>query len=159
MPRWELHDGQGQVGPHDEGQVLAMIRAGLPPATMVRAEGTEAWKGLRSHAPFAMALEARDGGAGAYAAPPPAAPPVRTWPVSKSDFIGAGCLVQGLGFIAPGFGFLFGGPVGGALGLILFLVLLLVGSRMSRYWTCGACANRLPDKSARLCPVCRATLG
>jgi hypothetical protein len=36
-----------------------MIAAGLPAETMIRAAGTEEWKSLRSHAPFAMALERR----------------------------------------------------------------------------------------------------
>ena len=85
MPRWELNDGQAQTEPHDEDHVIRMIQAGLPEATLVRAEGTENWKGLRSHVPFAMALERRASGGGSppsggYGAPaaapyPPAPPP------------------------------------------------------------------------------------
>ncbi len=56
---WELHDGQQQAPSHDEAHVLRMIAAGLPPSTLVRRAGTEEWKGLRTHAPFAMALDQR----------------------------------------------------------------------------------------------------
>ena len=163
--RWELHDGNEQVGPLDESQVLTMIRDGLPARAIVRPEGKEAWKGLRAHAPFAMALEAREAG---DAIPPPmpiaapllpAALPARYGRrIAKSSFLGLGCVVQGLGFMAPGLGFMFGGIIGAAFGLILFLILIIAGSRMARYWKCGACANRLTDGDIGVCPACGAVL-
>lgn len=57
MTNWELHDGTAQIGPLDENHVVRMINAGLPVNTMVRQVGTEEWRTLRSHAPFAIALE------------------------------------------------------------------------------------------------------
>lgn len=54
---WEIHDGQQQVGPLDEEHVLRMIAAGLAEGSLVRPSGTAQWVALRSHAPFAMALE------------------------------------------------------------------------------------------------------
>ncbi len=69
---WELHDGAAQVGPLAEDHVLRMIAAGIPETTLIRPAGSEKWKSLRAHAPFAMALETR-----AHAPTPaaPAAPP------------------------------------------------------------------------------------
>lgn len=54
---WELHDGAAQVGPLTEDHVLRMIAAGIPATTLVRPAGSEKWKSLRAHAPFAMALD------------------------------------------------------------------------------------------------------
>jgi hypothetical protein len=56
---WELHDGAAQVGPLAEDHVVRMILAGIPESTLVRPAGSEKWKSLRAHAPFAMALETR----------------------------------------------------------------------------------------------------
>jgi hypothetical protein len=75
MGNWFLNDGANEVGPNEEDHVLRMIAAGLPESTLIRAEGSEAWKGLRSHAPFAMALERRAGGAQTAATHPPAPQP------------------------------------------------------------------------------------
>ena len=58
MVRWEMHDGCDQVGPLEEDHVLRMIASGIPEETVIRAEGEEEWRGLRSHAPFAIALAA-----------------------------------------------------------------------------------------------------
>jgi|HubBroStandDraft_6_1064221.scaffolds.fasta_scaffold505855_1 hypothetical protein len=57
MPDWELHDGKEQIGPLDEDHVLRMIAGGLPETTVVRPVGSQKWKSLRAHAPFAIALE------------------------------------------------------------------------------------------------------
>ncbi len=79
--------------------------------------------------------------------------------VAKNQFIGAGCLVQGVGFFTPFGGFVLGGAPGALVGVLFFLLLLLVGNRMSRKWACGNCGNMLADDKVRLCPICRATLG
>lgn len=71
MAAWELHDGTEQIGPLDEEHVLRMIGDGLSAKTMIRPVGKETWKGLRSYAPFAMAVEAREG---VQPAPDPPAP-------------------------------------------------------------------------------------
>lgn len=69
--QWEIHDGNEQVGPLDEDHVVRMIAEGLPATVLVRPAGKDKWKNIRSHAPFAMALEARGAAAGA---PPPSVP-------------------------------------------------------------------------------------
>jgi hypothetical protein len=73
---WELHDGAAQVGPLAEDHVLRMIAAGIPESTLIRPAGSEKWKSLRAHAPFAMALERRASTLAVVAPPPsPAVPP------------------------------------------------------------------------------------
>jgi hypothetical protein len=159
MPMWELHDGEVEVGPHDDAHVVRMIVAGLPEATLLRAVGTEEWKSLRTHAPFALALTKRAAG---YVAPQPvvptAAPAAQAAKVKKSEFIGAGCVVQGLGFAAPVLGFFTMGPVGVVLGLVAFLALFILGSRMASFYACGACGSRLASPEATACSACRAEL-
>ena len=166
MAMWELHDGEVQVGPHDDDRVLRMIVAGLPEATLVRAVGSEEWKSLRTHAPFALALSKRAGGFAPPVATPvvqvaaaaPQSPPVQAKKVKKSEFIGAGCVVQGLGFAAPVLGFVTMGPVGAALGLVALLVLFILGSQMASFWACGACGSKLASPEASVCSACRAEL-
>lgn len=159
MSRWELNDGRAAVGPLDEEHVLRMIAAGLPEATVVRREGAAEWQAIRSHAPFALGLAARSAQPAVPAhAPPMQAPPVRASRVYKSDFIGIGCLTQGLGVLCLIVGFAAGGMLGALLGAAVLFVCLVVGSNQSRYAVCGACSNRLASPDARMCPVCRAEL-
>jgi len=75
--RWEVYDGEHEQGPMDEERVLELIDEGLPETAMVRRAGEEKWRGLRTHAPFAAALEAGEEEP-APAAPPPAAKHVST---------------------------------------------------------------------------------
>lgn len=82
MVRWEMHDGCDQVGPLEEDHVLRMIASGIPEETVIRAEGEEEWRGLRSHAPFAIALAAAKK---AKAAPQDDAPEIEPEP----DFVDA----------------------------------------------------------------------
>ena len=167
MQSWELHDGKVQIGPLEEDHVVRMIEAGLPVETLVRPVGQDAWKALRTHAPFAMALERLTGPAGPAAAPAsahvvvvqaPPPPAVTAKRIKKSEFIGAGCVVQGLGFGAPVLGFLVMGPIGSALGLVALLVLFLIGSRMASFFACGACGSKLGAPEATRCQACRAEL-
>jgi hypothetical protein len=74
---------------------------------------------------------------------------------SKNELMGKGCLVQGLGLLMP---FIFGAiadDTGIVIGIILLLVLLVVGSRMSTKWLCEACMNPLPNKEVKMCPTCK----
>jgi hypothetical protein len=57
MRNWEVHDGEREVGPVDEQRVLRMIADGLPATAMVRAVGKDEWRRIRTHAPFAAALD------------------------------------------------------------------------------------------------------
>lgn len=175
MSTWELHDGRAQVGPVDEQHVLRMIAEGLPENTVVRQVGEADWRSLRSHARFAVALGQRAAPAPAmapqgYPQPQafghpgyPQAPPLQARKVSKSSFIGLGCLVQGLGLIAlfviPAMFAPMGlGVVGVLVGLVVLLALMITGRRMSTEWSCGACATKLGGAEARICPACRANL-
>lgn len=81
--------------------------------------------------------------------PEPAAAQPKAKKVTKTEFAGAGALVQLLGLIALFFFF----PVGILIGIACFLI----GSQMSRSWRCGTCRGRI-DKQARICPHCRAEL-
>lgn len=92
MASWDLHDGEEQAGPFDEDHVVRMIQHGIPATTLVRQLGTEDWKGLRSHPPFALALAAVEGGA----VRPNVAPPQRLLSRRRSAafwLVGAGLLV------------------------------------------------------------------
>lgn len=70
--------------------------------------------------------------------------------VKRTEFAGAGCLLQGLGLVLSFFWF----PVGLVVGVGLFVF----GSLRSSYWACGHCRNRLSDREVRICPACHATL-
>lgn len=116
--------------------------------------------------PFAEAM-ARGVPAAPSWGPPPqlaqAAVPVEAQQQARivagsGSFVGGGCFVQGLGLFAPVVGFLLGGGVGAAVGLVVLLALLLVGRQMATTWKCGACANPVASRDVRVCSACRATL-
>jgi len=65
---------------------------------------------------------------------------------TKYQFIGTGALVQLIGLIL-----LFIFPIGTIAGVIL----LVVGSRMSRRLLCGNCGNGV-TKDSKICPHCSA---
>lgn len=79
----------------------------------------------------------------------------KTTKLDRSEFVGVGCFVQALGLAAPVTGFMLGGGVGAALGLVVLLALLIVGRQMSTFAVCGKCGTRLQDKDAAACPACR----
>jgi DNA-directed RNA polymerase subunit RPC12/RpoP len=93
---------------------------------------------------------------------PPAARPVK--PVVNvpagapmkhhSEFAGSGCVVQGLGLLAPVVGLL-GGLVGFMVGCGVCLALLVVGSQQAVKLLCGHCGNKLDNKHVTLCPSCK----
>lgn len=71
---------------------------------------------------------------------------VRAKKKRKSEFAGAGCLVQGIGLAL-----LFFFPIGTIVGVVL----LIAGSAMSVKLVCGNCGNKV-ESEAKMCPVCRA---
>lgn len=74
-----------------------------------------------------------------------------------TSFVGTGCAIQGLGIAAPFIlGFMFGSG-GTAVGAVIFVVLLFVGSAKAISWRCGACKNPLAGKEVRMCPTCGST--
>jgi hypothetical protein len=76
--------------------------------------------------------------------------------IRRSEFAGKGCLIQGFGLLLPFLGFVFAGPVGLLLGLIVMIPVLLSGSRASFRWECGECGNPIAGKQVKLCPTCGA---
>lgn len=52
-----------------------MIASGLPATAMVSAEGEDAWRGIRTHAPFALALDQRAAAVARAQQPAPVKPP------------------------------------------------------------------------------------
>ena len=76
--------------------------------------------------------------------------------IKKTEFIGKGCFIQGLGLLCPFIGLVAGVP-GFLVGLLAGLALLLYGSRQSVVWKCGDCRNNLADRDVRVCPVCKAS--
>jgi uncharacterized membrane protein len=76
----------------------------------------------------------------------------------RSEVAGVGCLIQGLGLLAP---FVLGallGIIGGAIGLVLLLVMFFVGSAKATKWICGNCKNPIASKEVTVCAACRARL-
>jgi len=76
----------------------------------------------------------------------------------KTEFAGAGCLLQLIGIIAP---FAFGallGTTGAVIGLVVLIALFIYGSTKAIKWRCGSCKNPLDSKSVTICPVCKAHL-
>ncbi len=73
----------------------------------------------------------------------------------KSEFVGVGCFVQAIG-AALMIGSFFFGVAGGVAGFIVFIVLMIWGSRLSVKWTCGECGNKIDGDQVLICPVCKA---
>lgn len=76
----------------------------------------------------------------------PATQPI-AYKKKKSEIIGVGSLVQGVGLILCFIWFPFG--------LLFGMVFIVVGGRMSRKLTCSVCGNRIESKDVRICPVCK----
>lgn len=66
----------------------------------------------------------------------------------KSEFAGAGAVVQLVGFIL-----LFFFPIGTIAGVFL----LVIGHNMSRTWSCSACGNKLDSDKVMTCPTCHSS--
>jgi len=76
----------------------------------------------------------------------------------KSEFAGVGCVLQGVGLLAP---FVLGallGVFGVVVGVIALIVLFFLGSAKSSRWICGSCKNPLASKDVQMCAVCKAHL-
>jgi hypothetical protein len=78
--------------------------------------------------------------------------------IRQSEFVGTGCLIQGVGILCPFIGAAVAGVVGAVLGLGLALALFIYGGRRAITWKCGACRNPLPSEDVKVCPVCKAAL-
>src|SRR5690349_10879877 len=82
------------------------------------------------------------------------------------DITGSGCLLQGLGLLAPFvvstlFSIIGGmalGLIGGAIGVILLIVLIWKGSAKHTKWICSNCKSPIGVPEDKLCATCGASL-
>lgn len=74
---------------------------------------------------------------------------------SKTVFAGSGSLVQLVGVATAVMGTLWFGDMGLLVGGVLGLMLLIVGSSMSKYLFCSNCGNRLDGRHVKMCPTCK----
>jgi hypothetical protein len=68
----------------------------------------------------------------------------------KSVSFGSGCLVQIIGIISLFLFFPFG--------IIIGIILLIIGSRLSFKFLCPQCNNKLDNNKVKLCPTCKTEL-
>lgn len=68
----------------------------------------------------------------------------------KSINFGPGCLIQLIGLVLL---FVFF-----PIGLIVGILLLIIGQRLSFKFICSECNNRLDNSKVKICPVCKAQL-
>jgi hypothetical protein len=163
---WYLYDAKREAGPYSEEKVIAMLGVGLDPSTLVRREGEAEWRNLRTHAPFAFALEGQSGRV--VITQPRPAPPALPTPLEPSpprasiekrgEFIGVGCIVQGAALLLPGIAYFIAGPVSAFLGLLAALPVAIAGGRLSHVFICTNCKNKVASAEVTTCPTCRADL-
>jgi len=65
----------------------------------------------------------------------------------KTEFAGKSSVVQLLGLALCFFFF--------PIGLILGILLIIIGSAMSRAWHCSECGTRLTSGKIKICPGCQ----
>jgi hypothetical protein len=134
-----LHNGQ-VTGPYEREKLDASVAA--------RSIPTDAMYGPTAQGPWMLV----------YAPPQAQQVPQVARRESKNEFIGKGALVQGIGLLMPGVGWFFAGGEGALVGVVLFFILLVIGSRLSLVWSCGACKNPLPSGDVKICGACRSQL-
>lgn len=76
----------------------------------------------------------------------------------RSEIVGIGCVIQGLGLISPFVLGAFLSVLGVIIGIVLLLVLFFVGSSKATKWICGNCKNPIASKEVTICGACRARL-
>jgi hypothetical protein len=74
------------------------------------------------------------------------------------DITGAGCLLQILGLLAPIVISVFLGYIGGAIGVVLLVVLIIMGSAKQTKWICSNCKNPIDSQEVNVCATCGAQL-
>ena len=79
--------------------------------------------------------------------------------ISKTKFAGVGALVQLMGVLIAVLGVYFYGDDGLIIGGIAGLLLLIIGSTLSKAYLCSECRNPVANAKVRICPVCNENLG
>lgn len=74
------------------------------------------------------------------------------------DISGVGCLIQVLGLLAPIVISVFLGYIGGAIGMVLLVVMFFIGARKHTKWICSNCKNPIDSEEVAVCPTCGAQL-
>jgi hypothetical protein len=74
------------------------------------------------------------------------------------DISGAGCLIQVLGLLAPFVISLFLGYIGGAIGMVILVVMFFVGAAKHTKWICSSCKNPVDSEEVAVCSTCGAHL-
>jgi hypothetical protein len=70
------------------------------------------------------------------------------------DISGAGCLIQILGLLAPIGISVFLGYIGGAIGMVLLVVMFFIGAGKHKKLICGNCKNPIESEEVVVCPTC-----
>jgi hypothetical protein len=74
------------------------------------------------------------------------------------DISGVGCLIQVLGLLAPIMISVFLGYIGGAIGMVLLVVMFFLGAAKHTKWICSNCKNPIDSEEVAVCPTCGANL-
>jgi hypothetical protein len=70
------------------------------------------------------------------------------------DISGGGCLIQVLGLLAPIIISMFLGYLGGAIGMVLLVVMFFIGAARHKKWVCSNCKNPVDSEDVALCQTC-----
>jgi hypothetical protein len=74
------------------------------------------------------------------------------------DISGVGCLIQVLGLLAPIVISVFLGYIGGAIGMVLLVVMFFIGAAKHTKWICSSCKSPIDSEEIAVCPTCGAHL-
>ena len=74
------------------------------------------------------------------------------------DISGVGCSIQVLGLLAPIAISVFLGYIGGAIGMVLLVVMFFIGAGKHTKWICSNCKNPVDPEEVAVCPTCGAHL-
>lgn len=74
--------------------------------------------------------------------------------ISKTQFAGVGSIVQLVGVLMAVVSTIYYGDDGLIIGGIAGLVLLVIGSAMSKIYLCSECHNPVANAKVKVCPTC-----
>ena len=139
-----------QKGPYALSQIQSMWNSGAITSDSLYWDATdEQWKSINElvdQEPLATPLPPP-----AIANAPRAQESEQRWATveTKSEFLGEGCIWQGVGIILCFIWFPFG--------ILAGIILLVYGGRMAKGFVCSLCKAKI-EKGAHVCPHCNAEL-